>query len=342
MRRLLVTAVSLLLAPAVFPGSAAAVALGCGAVVIQSASLDADIGPCSGNGLILGTDNITLDLNGHRVFGTPGSAAVGIFLNGRSGVAVKNGIVSGFEAGVAIQGGAGNSVTSMVVRDNVSRFALTNFASGIAVMNSSDNRIASSRIERNGPVAGIEIIGASSRTTVDHNLIANNDLMQLGLGSDNGIGLRAVGSSSPAFTLIQYNQIVANGLNGIFAGTNVSDSTIINNDVSGNGFKFNNDFEQEPGDGIRLYQRSRRNLVQGNRVIGNAYNGIQLDPSSPPPPFGPPIRNRIIGNVSLYNAQNTGTYVGYDMLEGNRFCADDTWIGNQFLTSGFTGADCVH
>lgn len=50
---------------------AGAAEIGCGAVITQSTTLHQDVGPCPGLGLIVAADDITLDLNGYRVFGDP-------------------------------------------------------------------------------------------------------------------------------------------------------------------------------------------------------------------------------------------------------------------------------
>jgi len=60
---------------------ASAATLNCGQVLTKSTTLTADVGPCPRHGLIVRADNVVVDLNGHRVFGTPGpgnARAVGI------------------------------------------------------------------------------------------------------------------------------------------------------------------------------------------------------------------------------------------------------------------------
>jgi hypothetical protein len=44
-----------------------AVALTCGQTITQSTRLANDLGPCPGDGLVIGADNITLDLGGHSI-----------------------------------------------------------------------------------------------------------------------------------------------------------------------------------------------------------------------------------------------------------------------------------
>ncbi|CAN5237689.1 hypothetical protein BH18ACT4_BH18ACT4_06850 [soil metagenome] len=50
---------------------AGAVVLDCDDVITSDTVLTADVGPCSSGGLVIGADNVTLDLGGHTGLGTP-------------------------------------------------------------------------------------------------------------------------------------------------------------------------------------------------------------------------------------------------------------------------------
>ncbi|HSH61086.1 MAG TPA: hypothetical protein VK988_15895, partial [Acidimicrobiales bacterium] len=114
------------------PANAAATVT-CGETITKNTTLTADVGPCAADGIIIGADNITLNLNGRRVFGNSDQGASGEFaairLAGRTGVTVtghpgksgKTGTVSGFEAGVVIDGGSANTVQNVTARDNIGR-----------------------------------------------------------------------------------------------------------------------------------------------------------------------------------------------------------------------------
>jgi parallel beta-helix repeat protein len=69
----------------------------CGATIVANLTLTEDL-TCSGNGLFVGADGITLDLNGHTIMG-PGTA-VGITVFGRTSVIIIGGTVRNFEAGI--------------------------------------------------------------------------------------------------------------------------------------------------------------------------------------------------------------------------------------------------
>ena len=84
-------------------------------------TLTADLGPCPGDGIVIVADGVTLDLNGHSIIGDGSRTGLhpGVTVLGRRQVTVKGGTVRGFDAGVSLVGGGRNTVTQMVVQDNL-------------------------------------------------------------------------------------------------------------------------------------------------------------------------------------------------------------------------------
>ena len=60
------------------PGSGQALVsqVSCGATITTDTQLDSDLANCPSNGIVIGADNITLDLNGHTVSGDGAPVAV--------------------------------------------------------------------------------------------------------------------------------------------------------------------------------------------------------------------------------------------------------------------------
>lgn len=142
-------------------------------VVTRSTVLDRDIGPCRGDGILVTASNITLDLNGHRVFGSPQRLGdfAGIHLRAVHGVTVRRGTVTGFDAGVWIERGSANTVTGMIVRDNLGApEGASTLGDGIVLFHSAGNRILRNQVVHNGPFDGIGVLGLGS----DHNRIEAN------------------------------------------------------------------------------------------------------------------------------------------------------------------------
>ncbi|MGH9277515.1 MAG: right-handed parallel beta-helix repeat-containing protein, partial [Acidimicrobiales bacterium] len=120
------------------------------------------VGPCANNGIIIGAENIMLDLKGFTVSGTVNSGdSAGLLMQGKSRVTVKNGRVTQFDGGVVIQNGGNNLVTNVVAEDNVGASQghppapSTLYGDGIAIEGSSNNTVRFNTARRNGPYSGI-------------------------------------------------------------------------------------------------------------------------------------------------------------------------------------------
>ncbi|MCA1683550.1 MAG: right-handed parallel beta-helix repeat-containing protein, partial [Actinobacteria bacterium] len=159
-------------------------ASGCGQVITKNTTLASDIGPCSGDGVVIGANGITLNLNGHRIFG-PGTGSdgthPGIRVAGHTGVTIKGatapgpnqGSVTGFDAGVALIGGSKNTIANLTVSDNYAGQGLgSEFGDGIVLLFSGANTIKNNVVARNGPYDGIGVLGKGS----DNNTIQANTI----------------------------------------------------------------------------------------------------------------------------------------------------------------------
>ncbi len=96
----------------------------CGSVLTRSTRLSGDVGPCTGDGLTLGANDITLDCDGHTIRGTPpgfvpregplppsgGTAGTGIVVEGRADVHIRNCRIEGFAGGISLNGSIGGTV----------------------------------------------------------------------------------------------------------------------------------------------------------------------------------------------------------------------------------------
>jgi hypothetical protein len=60
----------------------------CGAILTRSVTLRDDIGPCPGDGLVIGKDDVTLDCDGHTLRGS--LTGTGVFVKGRASVRIRN------------------------------------------------------------------------------------------------------------------------------------------------------------------------------------------------------------------------------------------------------------
>lgn len=342
---------------------------GCGRVVTKTLKLKADLGPCEGDGLVVAADNIVIDLDGHTISGTDGPTDnVGIRLTGRRGVQIKGratktrakGTVRGFDAGVALIGGSGNTVRDLNIRDNLGSPDTATYGDGIGVFFSSDNRIRDSIIDNNGPYDGIGILGAGShRNLIDHNEIANTDSLGGFAGAGTGIFITPFLSDLLERGLSVFgNQVIANTVrdndnSGISSISNV-DGAIVDNKVETNGRDEN--ASPRNGIGVQANQRALLDtnvLVQRNTVIGNGGQGVNIASSSNHVLnnevhanlaggivlFGGDRaqRNEIRQNNAADNPNGDGDLADFFFNEATSAfdCDHNTWFGNTWGSGGF-------
>src|SRR5947209_7477802 len=129
--------------------------IACGAEITQDTILGADLACDHGPALVIVADGVTLDLGGHTVSGAPDFSAEGpgILLRGVNGCTVRNGTVQHFEAGVAVEAGAGNVIEDLVVQDHLGN-PDGDFGYGIVINNSRNNTVRRNVVRRNGPFSG--------------------------------------------------------------------------------------------------------------------------------------------------------------------------------------------
>ena len=332
-------------------GAGAAV-LACGQTITQNTVLENDVGPCPanlGHGIIVGADNITLDLNGHQVLGTSGliNDGAGVYVFRRTGVTVKNGTVRNFDCGVAIEGGSGNTVSGVHAQDNIGAVGASRCGEGVAILSSQNNRVVSNRIVHNGPFGGIGVYTAvnseHNRTTsgvsrgnlIDSNQVVDNNLPRSAQIND-ADGIRI--ETQSVFNVITNNSVTGSGLDGISLFSFAPDNTVNYNSVQNNGFL--NPFRRN-GDGIRVVGGAVRSTVIGNRITGNAANGIIFHgvfntPSGPRPPVtdSTALNNFAVGNNLLPPIEQSE--LGgptFDLNDGNPNCDNNTWRGNIYRTA---------
>ncbi|HEX2041489.1 MAG TPA: NosD domain-containing protein [Acidimicrobiales bacterium] len=158
----------------------------CGSVITQSVTLDSNLN-CPGNGLIVQASNITVDLGGRTLRGrtdtnTTPNEFVGIRLMNVTGVTVRNGTITNFDAGVAIGRGSGNTITGLRLHGNINHSTLTgtlnpcDFGDGIVAFDSDNNVIRNNRATHNGPYGGITLVGDSDGNLVSANVASTQDV----------------------------------------------------------------------------------------------------------------------------------------------------------------------
>jgi large repetitive protein len=172
----------------------------CGDEITTDTTLDSDLLDCQNNGIVIGADGITLDLNGHSINGDGSEFAgcnpkkelcdVGVANDGHDGVTVRDGSVRGFGIGVLVGGAKKNRVLKIsssqhaffgaalggssrsVIRGGSFSRNIAPEGDGIGVFGSDRIRIVHNKIRRN-PGPGIHLFD-SKKNVIKKNVFSRN------------------------------------------------------------------------------------------------------------------------------------------------------------------------
>ncbi len=292
--------------------AAAAETIQCGQVIDHSLVAANNIGPCPGDGLQITAGGIILDLGGHTVKGSnttnkTANQQVGVHFLEANGSTVKNGEVSNFDAGVAIEAGGRNTVKAINAHDNIAHVLLTggvnpkvpvatpcDYGDGIVVDNSAGNHLIANKVAHNGPFSGIALVDNSDSNEVRGNQALDQTVSNM---LPAGITNPPNDDGSPGDS---------NGPCGPFSATPTGEGRL-HQDI-----------------GIRVEgPGADRNTVVGNQSVGNQLNGISihgyvcLNGAGPTPPPGSPPRG----------LPNTGNLIKGNSVVGNGFADGIDGIG---------------
>ena len=250
------------------------VSVTCGQTLTHSIRLANDLTNCAGDGLIVGADGVTVDLNGHAIDGDgmPGATGpdVGILDTGRNGVTIKGGTVREFDRGVRLDGASGNRLRDLSVLAT---------GRGIELVGSSGNRIERNTASGN-PRSAIALV-SSDDNVVDDNAASGNHVGVFMSGSaGNRVDGNAISNSEFAgietdgieATTISGNRVVHDQSGIILVGDG---NTVVRN-------RIDDAFACDGcGYGISM-EGGSHNLVARNVVTRSSHIGIRLDAFAPP------------------------------------------------------------
>jgi hypothetical protein len=303
----------------------------CGATIVRSTTLRADFNNCPGDGLIIGADGITLDLDGHTISGT---GAAGLRVVGRRGVTIRDGRVEGFTNNLLLDGASGNVVRNLRVRRSESR--------GVVVLNGSDgNRFeavdsgegrSGFRIEESDHNVLTRVTGSSNMFSGVTLVAADDNVVQESVFNHNGGAGVSMEDGSDRNRILANNS--ADGGMDVFPGDR---NVIAGNRIGGHGVVIYGDRNLvaantvadltacPEGCGIGIgVEGGTANLVTGNLITRAAWFGIRVDEYEPEnaPPVDTVIRANIVGDAASdgiaigTNSGGRGTISG-TVIEGN-------------------------
>jgi parallel beta-helix repeat protein len=238
--------------------------LACGDTITRDTRLSLNLRDCPGDGLVIGADGITLDLDGHSVDGDSSGDDVGIEVAGHHGVTIANGSVREFGEGVLVLGGGDIAIQGMesadaghggitvdgsrgvVVEGNVVRGAVA----GIIVSRSDTVRVGANRVSASA-LGGIPVF-ASQHVVVAGNTVTTSP-------DDAGIGL---------FDGSAQSQVTGNRVTRSGAGVVLNDGATENR-VAGNVLS-------RDDSGVIVDVGTHDNRVVDNTIEDSAFEGIAV------------------------------------------------------------------
>jgi parallel beta-helix repeat protein len=255
----------------------------CGDVVTTDVTLTKSLKDCA-SGLVVGADNVTIDLNGFAIKGLANGTGTGIDVTDRTGVTVKNGNISDFADGVRLFNTSNSTVERLVIRRTLTGIRLARTDNG-----TDSNEILDNKVRDSGD--GIVAFGAASSR------IAGNTLADL---TGTGILCRDTFTSDAE---IVGNRSVRNdiGIRLLFCGASVVGNIASENVTAGifrtrsNGSTLANVANRNGGFGIQ--HDDSHGLIAGNVTNRNAGIGLAIVDQSPD--HGP--LHTVTGNHANWN-----------------------------------------
>ena len=268
----------LLASPAIAASPAQTTQPSCGATITTDTKLTSDLTDCPNNGLVIGADNIILDLNGHTIDGDgteftecpPDEPCdIGIIDIDHRGVTIKDGSVEEFVIDVIVADATDSRLTRLIVSES-SLF-------GLFIVNSSAVQLDRTTASANGLAtdqAGIVVFDSHDLQIERNTVSGNGDIGMFMIGVDTSRVARNTLSGNPEAGIILEGS--GNDLNenratdsqdGLIVAGN--DNTIARNQLTGAVCS------DGCGYGVAI-EGGRNNLAERNIVVGFHQAGIRV------------------------------------------------------------------
>ena len=249
--------------------------------------LTADLGTSisSGNAITIATNNVTIDMNGHKLGGLAagsGTTAIGIYALNRTNISLKNGTVRGFSAGVSLDASVGNvSGGGGHLLENLR--ADFNFRTGLSVAGVG-NIIRNNQVISTGGSTvtsgsfGIQVYGLGAR-------VLNNDVIGTTSQTGSASGLWVYGAPGIVIENNRIAETTSSSGEGFAVIVGYSDAAAISANRIGNSTKSSNTygFDVYESDHVTLRDNSISNMAWGIDLpsgTGVYMNNVVVDAAS--------------------------------------------------------------
>jgi parallel beta-helix repeat protein len=264
---------------AVSGSEAIAAHVSCGDTITADTTLDSDLVDCPNNGIVIGADDITLDLNGHTIDGDDAFVDpcpenefcdFGVANDGHDGVRITGGTVREFANGVVIFGARRNSLGDLSTVDNT--------LAGILLVDTARSRVRGNSASGNaGPDSGVGIVLFESHNNrIARNTVAGNAELAVHLlrSDHNRIANNRVRGHREGGILVEgrANQIVRNRLvrDGILISIFTPHGRAVDNVVA------RNHVRGSRRTGISVDPGPKGTVIRRNHVFGSGRDGINI------------------------------------------------------------------
>ncbi|MBU0980199.1 MAG: right-handed parallel beta-helix repeat-containing protein [Nanoarchaeota archaeon] len=184
----------------------------CGDELAEDTMLQHDL-TCSGDGLLIETDNITIDCHGHSISGDSVGDDKGILVEGADGITITGCYILGFWHGIYMDSSKGSTITG--------NFVSSNLEAGIRLRDHSGlNTLTGNVISGNG-ANGIDLLQWSSNNFLADNAVSGNSI--------NGIYVEY--SMNNSFT---GNNLTGNAMAGVRLSSSSSGNSFVANRMLSN------------------------------------------------------------------------------------------------------------
>jgi parallel beta-helix repeat protein len=264
------------------PATSRAPQLSCGATITVSTKLDRDLVNCANNGIVIGADNVTLDLNGHVIDGDgaefSGCGAdepcdVGVVAFGHSGVTIKGGTIREFGIGVLVVDTSDSRITHLAASNSL--------YSGVILAAASRSSIEAVTASRNGLTtdqAGIDVFDSRQLSIFGNRVDSSGDIGFFISGLDDSRIEKNVLSRNPEAAIL-----LDHGNGNVFSQNRISESVDIGIVVSGDANTVSGNLltgtggcsSDDCGYGISL-EGGTGNVVEGNTALRFHRAGIRV------------------------------------------------------------------
>jgi hypothetical protein len=265
---------------------AATTTVTCGQVITTDTHVANDLRDCPGDGLVIGSPGIVLDIGGHTIDGTGNGA--GVRNQGHSNVTVEHGRVQQFGTGVLFDGQDGGTIDRIVAVDNVDGLAVLDSTGTLVDRSTGSDNDSQGLVATNAPGIVVDRGEYHGNGFSGPNIFANDDSAVVRRTRANGNGIVGIAVQFGSDDVL-LEDVVASGNGvaqtnncncGIFAGNGVTGIRVVRTVTKDNRWL-----------GVWFAGSTTGGTIAKSHSSSNGFDGVLVDSAG----------NRLAGNHANFN-----------------------------------------